>query len=42
MVIVPSQWLKGALIKRELTELKKRSIDLQIKSTHSGYRDPYD
>ena len=36
---LPSQGFEGALIRRRMTEMKRWSIDPQIKSSHSGYRD---
>ena len=41
MVIVPSQSVQGfqgALIRSGLSEMKRLSFDLQIKSAHTGYR----
>ena len=41
MVIVSTQWLKGVLTRGGTTEMKRISIDPQIKSAHSGYQDGY-
>ena len=39
MVILPSQGLKGALIRRGITNNTTYSSHPQIKSAHSGYQD---
>ena len=31
--------MKGTLVREEITEMKKLTIDPQIKSVHSGYQD---
>ena len=41
MVIVTTQWLKEVLTKDGTTEMKRISIDPQIKNAHSGYQDGY-
>ena len=39
MVILPSQGLKGALFRGEITKMKRLNIDTQIKSACIGYKD---
>ena len=39
MVIVPSQGAEGNFYLRKKTEVNRLSMDSQIKSVHSGYRD---
>ena len=39
MIVVPIQWLKGALIMGKIIEIKRLNIDPQIKCAHNGYQD---